>query len=77
MLRTLAAALAECGRFPEALTNATQAMKKAELLQNHALAAVLQSDVNLFSNGQPLRDPQVRGVFEAEPGSGARRRRWR
>ena len=57
VLDTLAAAYAEAGRFPEAVTTAQRALRLAEARSNSALAASLQSQLKLFHAGQPFHLP--------------------
>lgn len=53
ILRTLAAAYAEAGRFPEAVATAKQALALAQ--SNAALENELQTEVELFQNHSPYR----------------------
>ncbi|HEY3862633.1 MAG TPA: tetratricopeptide repeat protein [Verrucomicrobiae bacterium] len=53
-LHTLAAALAEAGRFSEAAETARQALNGAEAQSNSALAARIQSEIYLYQQGIPL-----------------------
>ena len=56
LLRVLAAAYAEAGRFSEAIETAQRGIALATS-QNHAdQAALLQADLKLFQSAQPLRD---------------------
>ena len=55
LLRTLAAAYAESGRFSEAITTARQAMMTATVQGKAALAHVLYGDVELYRANVPLR----------------------
>ncbi|MGP8200624.1 MAG: tetratricopeptide repeat protein [Limisphaerales bacterium] len=54
VLRTLAAACAEAGRFPEALDTAQHALRRAEAQSNRTLAVQLQSDLKFYQAGRPL-----------------------
>jgi tetratricopeptide (TPR) repeat protein len=54
-LRALAAAYAETGRFPEAITTAKQAMLIATMQGKSRLAKVLDEDVGLYREHVPLR----------------------
>jgi tetratricopeptide (TPR) repeat protein len=54
-LRALAAAYAETGRFPEAITTAKQAILIATMQDNSRLAKVLEEDVGLYRDHVPLR----------------------
>jgi len=56
MLRTLAAAYAEAGRFTEAVTTAQRAVQFAAAQANSALANNLQAEVELYQTGFPFRD---------------------
>jgi Flp pilus assembly protein TadD len=58
MLRTLAAACAEAGRFSEAVETAQHALRLAESQTNTALAGALQSELKLYQAGSPLRGPE-------------------
>jgi Flp pilus assembly protein TadD len=53
--RILAAAFAECGRFPEATEAAERALRLARGQTNTTLAASLEQEVQLYAGGQPLR----------------------
>jgi tetratricopeptide (TPR) repeat protein len=55
VLHTLAAALAEAGRFSEAVDTARQAARLAEAQPNAALAGQLQMEIKLYQEGKPLR----------------------
>jgi len=57
MLRTLAAAYAEAGRFPEAIETAGQAFQLARAQDNPAWAEALQKEIRLYQAASPLRDP--------------------
>lgn len=57
ILRTLAAAYAEAGRFTEATATARQALKLARIQSNAHLSARLDSELQLYEAGQPLRIP--------------------
>ena len=52
----LAAAYAESGRFPEAITTVQQALQLATAQNNNALSAALQTQLQNYQNGSPLRD---------------------
>jgi len=54
-IRTLAAAYAESGRFPEAVTTAKQAVMIATMQSKSGLAHVLEEDVRLYRANIPLR----------------------
>ena len=57
ILRTLAAACAEAGRFPEAVDTAQRASRLAEAQSNPMLAAQLQSEMKLYQAGLPFQVP--------------------
>ena len=59
LFRTLAAAYAESGRFPEAVQAAQQGMQLANGQGNLGLATELQRDITLYQQQQPLRDPSL------------------
>jgi len=56
MLKTLAAAFAEAGRFPEATAAARQALELAAAQNNAALASDLRAQIELYRTGSPFRD---------------------
>ena len=55
--RVLAAAYAEAGRFPEAISTAQEGRQRAEALGQSAIARSLQGDLALYQQGVPLREP--------------------
>jgi protein O-mannosyl-transferase len=55
-LRILAAAYAESGRYPEAISTAEQALQLAESRKIAGLAEGLRSDLKLYRQNTPLRD---------------------
>jgi tetratricopeptide (TPR) repeat protein len=57
VLDTLAAAYAEAGRFPEAVTTAQRALHLAEARTNTALVGSLQSQLKLYQEGRPFHLP--------------------
>ncbi len=57
IFRTLAAAYAENGRFPEAIDTAQRGLDLANSQGNPGLAAELQNNIVLYQSGRPLRDP--------------------
>lgn len=59
LFRTLAAAYAESGRFPEAVRAAQQGMQLANSQGNLGLATDLQRNITLYQQQQPLRDPSL------------------
>jgi protein O-mannosyl-transferase len=56
ILRVLAAAYAEAGRFPEAIEATERGIALATSQYRSDLAALLQSDLKLLQSAQPLRD---------------------
>jgi tetratricopeptide (TPR) repeat protein len=56
VLRSLAAAYAESGRFTEAVSSARQAVELAQEQSNTALAEALQTQLKLYEAGSPYRD---------------------
>lgn len=62
LLRTLAAAYAEAGRFPEAIAATNEGIALARRSGDSALQAQLQSLVRDFEIGLPLRDRSLAGV---------------
>jgi tetratricopeptide (TPR) repeat protein len=57
ILRTLAAAFAEAGRYSEAVATTQRALPLAEAQSNTKLAAQLQSEMKLYQAGSPLHRP--------------------
>ena len=55
ILRTLAAALAEAGRFSEALETAQQGLQSAQAQSNAELSGQFQAEMKLFQAGKPFR----------------------
>jgi tetratricopeptide (TPR) repeat protein len=60
VLGTLAAAYAEAGRFPLAVSTATKALESSSAQTNSALADVLRSRIALYESGVPFRDIRAR-----------------
>jgi tetratricopeptide (TPR) repeat protein len=60
VLRTLAAAYAEAGRFGEAMEMGKQALAVANAQNNSAWANALRNELQLYAAGQPLRDTVAR-----------------
>jgi tetratricopeptide (TPR) repeat protein len=56
LLRVLAAAYAEAGRFPEAIETTERGIAFATSKNRADLAALLQNDLKLLQFAQPLRD---------------------
>jgi tetratricopeptide (TPR) repeat protein len=59
VLRTLAAAYAETGQFPEAVTTALRAQQLAAALNNAALTNKLDADITLYQLRSPFRDGRI------------------
>jgi tetratricopeptide (TPR) repeat protein len=57
ILRTLAAAYAEAGRFPEAVLTAKQALALAVAQSNPGLTNELQTEIGLYQTNSPCRSP--------------------
>jgi tetratricopeptide (TPR) repeat protein len=57
ILRTLAAAYAEAGRFPEAVETAQHALRAAEVKSNARLIAQLKDELKLFQADTPYHSP--------------------
>ena len=55
VLRALAAAYAEAGRFPEAVLKAKQAMELAMAQTNVALTNEIQTEIGLYQTNVPCR----------------------
>jgi len=53
----LAAAYAEAGHFPEAITNAQLALQLAASQNDIAMVAAIQAQLKLYQAGSPFRDP--------------------
>jgi Flp pilus assembly protein TadD len=58
ILHTFAAALAEAGRFSEAVETAQRALHLAEAQSNARLAGALQSELKLYQAGSPFHSPE-------------------
>jgi tetratricopeptide (TPR) repeat protein len=57
MAATLAAAYAEAGRFPEAITTARRGLQLAASQHNVPLVASLEAQLKLYQAGSPFHDP--------------------
>jgi tetratricopeptide (TPR) repeat protein len=57
ILHTLAAALAEAGRFSEAVETARRALRLAEAQSNAMLTRALASEIELYQAGKPFHSP--------------------
>jgi tetratricopeptide (TPR) repeat protein len=64
VLRTLAAAYAEAGRFPEAIEAAEQALQLARSEKNTALESDLEISLGRYHSGLPIRDSGAIGPNE-------------
>jgi cytochrome c-type biogenesis protein CcmH/NrfG len=62
LFRTLAAAYAESGRFPEAIQTAQRGIELANSQGNSGLVAELQGAIALYQEQQPFRDPSLTNV---------------
>jgi superkiller protein 3 len=62
ILRTLAAAYAEAGRFPEAVTTAQRALQLATAQTNSGLGKNLEMQIRLYQAGSPFRDPSLTDI---------------
>jgi len=62
ILRTLAAAYAEAGRFPEAVTTAQRALQLATAQTNSELANDLEMQIRLYQAGSPFRDTSLADI---------------
>jgi hypothetical protein len=58
ILHTLAAALAETGRFPEAVETARHALRLAEARSDTSLAGHLRVEIKLYQAGRPFHIPE-------------------
>ena len=56
LLRTLAAAYAESGHFPEAIQTARQALQELDAKSNPQIAEGLQNEIKLYEAGSPFHD---------------------
>jgi tetratricopeptide (TPR) repeat protein len=61
ILGTLAAAYAESGKFAGAIATAQRALELAGGQGNAVLAGVLRSQLALYREGSPVRDPSLAG----------------
>jgi tetratricopeptide (TPR) repeat protein len=61
ILGTLAAAYAESGKFADAIATAQRALELAGGQGNAAVAGVLRSQLALYREGSPVRDPSLAG----------------
>jgi tetratricopeptide (TPR) repeat protein len=59
ILRTLAAAYAESGRYSEAINTGQEALELAREQGNSALASDLQRNIEIYKTNTPLRDPSL------------------
>ena len=59
VLRTLAAAYAEAGRFPEAMATAGRALELPAIKANAAATEAFQAQMKLYAARTPFRDPSL------------------
>ena len=57
ILHTLAAALAESGRYSEAVETAQRALRLADAQSRTSLAAALESEIKLYQSNRPFHSP--------------------
>jgi tetratricopeptide (TPR) repeat protein len=62
LLRTLAAAYAESGRFGDAIVTAQEALQLARANRNFGLAADLEANITSYKMNIPVRDPSLATV---------------
>ena len=70
LLRTLAAAFAEAGRFSEAVETARRALRLAGEQSNTSLAGKLQLEIKLYQAGSPFHIPEQTLQPGARPAPG-------
>jgi tetratricopeptide (TPR) repeat protein len=63
ILGTLAAAYAEAGRFPEAVSTAQHALELATAQTNSAQVDTLRASISLYQAGSPFRDASHTNAF--------------
>jgi tetratricopeptide (TPR) repeat protein len=68
VLRTLAAAYAEAGRFPEAVDAMARALQTPQVRQNQTLAMALREELQLYQSGAAFRDPRMAAAPANQPG---------
>lgn len=56
LLRTLAAAYAQAGNFPDAVKTAQEALDEAKLMNNPGITEGLQREIKLYESGSSYRD---------------------
>jgi tetratricopeptide (TPR) repeat protein len=66
IISTLAAAYAEAGRFPEAVTTARQALQLVVTQNNNAAVNALQTQIGLYQAGLPFRDLSLTNALSSE-----------
>jgi protein O-mannosyl-transferase len=66
IISTLAAAYAEAGRFPEAVTTAQQALRLAINQTSTTTVDDLRTAIGLYQAGLPLRDLNLTNTLPAE-----------
>jgi tetratricopeptide (TPR) repeat protein len=69
IITILAAAYAEAGRFPEAVTTAQQALQLASIQTNTAVLNALQTQIKCYQAGSPFRDTSLTNTlpFQSQP----------
>jgi len=65
ILATLAAAYAEAGRFPDALTTVQKALALATAQTNTAVTDALQTQIKCYQAGSPFRDGSLTNTQSA------------
>jgi hypothetical protein len=66
IIGTLAAAYAEVGRFPDAMTTAQKALVLATTQNNTALANALRMQIGFYQAGSPFRDISLTNALSSE-----------
>jgi tetratricopeptide (TPR) repeat protein len=74
VLRTLAAAYAEAGRFTDAVRSAEHALELAKNAQNARLAALIERELSLYRSGERYRAPHNTSSVKRELRYAAARR---
>jgi capsule polysaccharide export protein KpsE/RkpR len=66
ILATLAAAYAEVGRFPDAMTTAQKALELATTQNNTAVADALRAQIGFYEADTPFRDISLTNALPSE-----------
>jgi tetratricopeptide (TPR) repeat protein len=66
IITILAAAYAEAGRFPDAMTTAQKALALATAQTNTAVADALQTQIKCYQAGSPFRDRSLTNTLSSE-----------